>query len=68
MTDFTLAQRLDEAAAARRREEHDRARILRLGKLFVLAVGVLLVLVVATTVYDLVSTLIGDAFAAPEPA
>lgn len=68
MTDIPLAQRLDEAAADRRREEHDRARIQRLGKLFVLVVGIALVVMVVATVHELVSVLIGDTFAPSDPA
>ncbi|HEX4902118.1 MAG TPA: hypothetical protein VFV42_04860 [Acidimicrobiales bacterium] len=68
MTDTTMLRPLDAGAIdGGSREGCDRASILRLGQLFVLAVGVALVLVVAVTSYDLVAGLLSDVAAIGEP-
>ena len=69
MTDTTMLRSLEAGAIdGGSREGCDRASILRLGQLFVLAVGVALVLVVATTLYDLVAGLLADATALGGPS
>lgn len=68
MTDTTMVRTLDAGAIDGRSSEGcDRASILRLGQLFVLAVGVALVLVVAAATFELVSGLIADVLAMGKP-
>lgn len=68
MTDTKMAPTPDVGAIGGRSAEGcDRASILRLGQLFVLAVGVALVLVAAGTLFELVSGLLAEVLASGEP-